>query len=258
MSLQTTLAEIKKQLPFASEDVNSGPVETLNGRRGRKAQAIEILKRLKRQYRQDLLLNSIFIVTVGSGREEFAKVATGEEFGLFSADPEAFYRDLASRVPQSLYMGKTGVSNIFEILGRHLEDKMMELDINEYNQLIFKAEHAMQINSVDQFTTLIRNAINKQIGSEIAGINALDSLVDAAIAKNHSDSITPVVLVTNDESFALDLVRDLKRLTSKVFLAVAGDASDKMKSLDESMVLADTNKGTIKNALKAMRKNSKK
>jgi hypothetical protein len=258
MSLQTTLAEIKKLQPFAAEDVNSGPSETLNGRRGRKSQAIESIKRLKRQYKQDLLLNSVFIIATGSGREEFAKTATSEEFNLFSADPEDFYRDLANRVPQSLYLGKAGVSNIFEVLGRHLEDKMMELDINEYNQLIFKAEHAQQINSVEQFTKLIRSAINKQIGSEIAGINALNSLVEVAIERNNAADITPIVLVVEDESFALDLLKDLNRLTSRVFLSVIGDASDKLKSIDGAMVLADTNKGTIKQALKAMRKSSKK
>lgn len=41
MSLQDTLTEIKRLKPFAEEDTNVGPLETLNGRRGRKSQAIE-------------------------------------------------------------------------------------------------------------------------------------------------------------------------------------------------------------------------
>lgn len=257
MSLQTTLAEIKKIKPFADEDVNGGPPETLNARRGRKSQSIESLKRLKRQYQQELLLNSVFIIATGSGRDEFTKSAT-EEFGLFSADPEQFYADLAKRVPETLYMGKTNVSNIFEIVGRHLEDKMMELDINEYNQLLFKAEHAKQINSLAEFQSLIKNAINKQIGSEIAGIQAISSLVDAAIAKNHADKITPIVLNTADEQLAQDLLRDLSRLTSRVFLSVTGKGSKTLKSIEGALILKDGTKENVENALKEMRKNLKK
>ena len=257
MSLQTTLEEIKKLQLFANEDVNSGPVETLNGRRGRKNQAIENLKRLKRQYQQDLMLNSIFIIATGAGRDEFAKMAT-EEFGLFSADPEQFYKDLATRVPTSLYIGKQGVSNIFDVLGRHLEDKMMELDINEYNQLIFKAEYAKQVNSVEEFTTLVRNSINKQIGSEIAGIQAVNSLVDLAIEKNHADNTTPIVLSTGDEQFALDLLKDLGRLTSKVFLSVTGKSTKTLKSVEGALLLKDASKESVELALKEMRRNLKK
>lgn len=257
MSLQSTLEEIKKVKAFAEEDVNSGPIETLNGRRGRKAQAIEQLKRLKRDYKQSLMQNTVFIVSTGSGRDEFEKTAT-EEFGLFSANPEAFYSDLANRVPQSLYVGKEGVSNIFDVLGRHLEDKMMELDINEYNQLLFKAEYAKQVNSVEEFTQLIKQAINKQIGAEIAGVQAIDSLVDQAIAKNHSDKITPVVLSTGDEQFALDLVRDLERLTTRVFLSVTGKSTKTLKSVDGALLLKDASKENVQAALTEMRKNLKK
>lgn len=257
MSLQTTLEEIKKVKPFAEEDTNSGPVETLNARRGRKSQAIESLKRLKRQYKQDLLLNSVFIIATGSERADFTKLAT-EEFGVFSADPEQFYQDLAKRVPPTLYLGKQGVSNIFDVLGRHLEDKMNELDINEYNQLLFKAEYAQQIDSLDQFTSLIKKAINKQIGSEIAGIQAINSLVDTAIDKNHSDKITPIILSTGDEQLAQDLLNDLGRLTSRVFLSISGDASETLKTLDGAVILKDSNKSTVGNALKAMRKSIRK
>ncbi|NJO48278.1 MAG: hypothetical protein HC840_01020 [Leptolyngbyaceae cyanobacterium RM2_2_4] len=257
MSLQNVLAEIKRIKPFAEEDVNSGPVETLNARRGRKTQSIEQLKRLKREYQQNLMQNTVFIISTGSGRDEFTKTAT-EEFGLFSADPDAFYSDLAKRVPESLYKGKEGVSNIFEVLGRHLEDKMMELDINEYNQLIFKAEYAKQINSVEEFTQLIKSAINKQIGAEITGIQAITSLVDQAIEKNHADKITPVVLSTGDEAFALDLLRDLERLTTRVFLSVTGKSTKTLKSVDGALILKDASKENVEVALKEMRKNLKK
>lgn len=257
MSLQKVLEEIKKVQPFADEDVTQGPIETLNGRRGRKTQAIEQLKRLKRDYKQQLLQNTIFIVATGSGREEFAKTAV-EDFGLFAVDPDAFYKDLASRVPEVLYKGKEGVSNIFDVLGRHLEDKMMELDVNAYNQLLFKAGYAKQVNSVEEFTQLVKTAVNQQIGAEIAGIQAIDSLVNSAIAKEHAAKTTPVVLATDDEAFALQLLTDLERLTTRVFLSVTGKAPKSLKSVDGALLLKDASKESVEAALATMKKNLKK
>ena len=55
MNLPEILKEMKTLNGFATEDVNSGPIETLSGRRGRKNQAIERLKLLKREYTKGLL-----------------------------------------------------------------------------------------------------------------------------------------------------------------------------------------------------------
>jgi hypothetical protein len=257
MSLQTILDEINSVKALAEEDTNSGPTNTLIARRGRKAQAVEQLKRLKRDYRQQLIQNTVFIIATGSGRDEFTKLAK-EEFGLFSADPEIFYKDLASRVPEFLYKGKQSISNLFDVLGRHLEDKMGELDVNAYNQLLFKAPYAKTINSVDEFAQLIKLAVNQQIGSEIAGIQAIASLVDEAIEKNHADKVTPVVLSTNDEAFVLQLLFDLNRLTTRVFLLVTGDASTQLKTIDSAIVLSDATKTAVGNALKSIKKGIRK
>lgn len=256
MSLQNVLAEIKKVKVFADEDTSTGEASTLNARRGRKNQAVEQLKRLKRDYKQQLMQNTVFIIATGSEREAFAQ--TSKDLGLFVADPEAFYKDLASRVPEVLYKGKEGVSNIFDVLGRHLEDKMMELDINEYNQLLFKGQYAQKVESVEDFTQLIKRAINDQIGSEIAGVQAIDSLVDEAIERSHADKYTPIVLATNDEEFALKLSRDLERLTTRVFMAVSGEGNETLKNLDGALVLSEVSKETVKTAIKEMRKNLKK
>lgn len=266
MSLQNVLAEIKTLKPFAEEDVNSGPSETLNGRRGRKSQAIETLKRLKRDYKKQMLDSAMFIISVGSGQNEVAKLAV-EEFGLFVTSPETFYKDLSARVPPALYLNKKGTSNVFEVLGRHLEDKMMELDLDQYNQLIFKAEYAESISSADQLTALIQKAINSQIGSEIVGVQAVNSLIDEAIERGHQDNVTPIVLTTSDAKLAQDLVRDLNMVfpvgpngqrPKRTFLLGTGDVDSQLKSVDGAFILEDTSKKTIKAALATMRKSLRK
>lgn len=252
MSLKTTLEEIKKVKPHAEENLEGAEVATLNARRGRKANAVETLKRLKRDYKRDMLENAVFLVAVGSGRDEFASIVSTEN-KWFSANPEVFYQDLAKRVPGALYLGKTGISDIFEVVGRHLEDKMNELDLIEYNQLIFKAQYAQKINSQEELTTLLKRAINNQIGSEIVAIQAVDSLVDEAIERGHSDAITPIVLSTGDEDLALELIRDFRISGQPAQLVGVGEISQKLK-IDGIMVLEDTTKKSIKSVLSSMKK----
>jgi hypothetical protein len=257
MSLSSILEEIKKLKPLAEEDVSSGPSNTLNGRRGRKNQAVESLKRLKRDYKKEMTKSSVFIISTGSGREEFTKIAT-ENFGWFSADADLFYADLANRIPPVLYLNKESVSNIFDVIGRHLEDKMVELDINEYNQLIFKSGLAKVVKSKEDFTALVKFAINNQIGAEIAGVQAIESLIDSAIEKNHKDSIMPIILTIEDDKFALELLKDLKRITKKVFILTTGESSDTIKSVEGAILLKEANKNSVGIALKSMSKSLKK
>lgn len=257
MSLQSILTEINKIKPLAEEDVDSGPVGTLSARRGRKNQAIEELKRLKSEYRKEMLKTSIFIIAVGSTKDDFTKIST-EEFGLFTTDPEEYYSDLAKRVHPTLYLDKQGVSNVFDVLGRHLEDKMNELDILEYNQLLFKSEYSQVLKSEEEFKTLIKRAINKQIGSEVVGIQSVDTLLTKAIDNNYSSTITPIVLPTNDETLATELFQDLKRLTPKVFMVVSGESTKSKETLDNCIILRDNNKKTVEAALNKIKKSIKK
>jgi hypothetical protein len=99
---------------------------------------------------------------------------------------------------------------------------------------------------------LIRNAIVDQVGSELVGINAVHSIVDSAIAKNHSDPVTPVVLNTSDEKFALDLQKNLKRLTSRVFLVSAGK-SESFKNNKDVMTVKKVSEETVGEVLSNIR-----
>lgn len=247
MSLETTIQKLKELKPYAEENVEEGPVETLNGRRGRKNQALEQIGNLKRQYLSELLSSAVFIVVVGSKRDEFEKVATSKPYSLFATDPETFYKDLAGRVDRRVY-GNSGQTDIFDILGRHLEDKMLELGLREYNQMVFRESYVQPINNVEQLTTLLKTAINDQIGAEIVAVQAVNSIVDKAIENNHKTSTTPIVLNTQDEQLALDLIRDLQQ-KRPAFLVVAGEVGKKLTGIEDSVVLEEVNKASVKTAL---------
>lgn len=252
MSLVEIIEKINVARPFAEGNAEDGPVDTLAGRRGRKNQAIDTMIRLKRQYKQELLQSAVFIVVTGSLKSDFVTMAT-EGFKCFSADSEAFYNDLASRVSPALYEGKEGISNIFDVLGRYLEDKAIELDLSSYPQLIFKQQYRRVISNKEEFTALVKQAVNDQVGTEIVGIQAVNSLVGPAIDKGHADKITPIILSTNDELFANQLLTNLPRLTSRVFLVVAGKSTKALRSTDGAIIVKEVSEESLTQTMNTIR-----
>lgn len=251
MSLAKVLEEIKKVKPYADEDVNSGPVETLNGRRGRKNQAIERLTTLRQEYRQNMLDTAVFIIVTGDKREEFAEAA--KNFKCFATDPNEFYLDLANQIPPIFYGGNASVNDAFDVLGRHLEDKARKLGIIGYPQLIFRQDYRVTLKSKEDLIDLTRRCINDQVGSEIVGLQALTSLVDSAIAADHSGKTTPIVLSTNDEKLALDLDGTLARLKPRgVFLVVAGKGTKNLKAVKDAIFVKDTSPEAVEATLKTI------
>jgi hypothetical protein len=236
MSLESVLNQINSYKQFANENVEDGPAETLNGRRGRKNQAIEQLAVLKSMYRLDLLKSAVFIIVAGSQRKDFETIATGEGFKLFSADPDQFYSDLSGRIHPTLYLGKEGQQNLFDVLGRHLEDKMMELDANQYNQLIFKEKYLKPVKTQEEFTSIVKEAINEQIGAEIVGIQATTSILDEAINRNHSGKTTSILLSTSDEKLTQDLLKDLGIRGNRVMLVLAGKVSKSLNNFSSESI----------------------
>lgn len=249
MTLAKTLEEIKKVKQFAEEDVENGPIETLSGRRGRKNQAVETLKRLKREYKQELISSAAFIVVTGEKREAFTSTAV-ESFKCFAVDPNAFYEDLSGRIPSALYTSKESVSGLFDVVGRHLEDKASELDIIGYPQLIFKEQYRVALKTKEDLTALIKRAINEQVGAEIVGLQSVTSLVDKAINSDHDASITPIVLTTDSDQLALSLKNSLGRLHPRgVFLVVAGKGTKALKATEGVTTIKDPTKETVEQTL---------
>lgn len=253
MSLTKTMEEIKKVRPYVTEDVDTGPRETMAGRRGRKNQAIESMKLFRREYRQGLLQSAFFVIATGSAKDEFNSLAT-EKFECFSAPAGAFYDSLANRIPAALYLGKESVVNLFDVIGRHLYDLAVELDLNEYEQLIFKQEHYVSIKTKEDLVQLLKNAVNSQVGSEIVGIQAVTSLVDTAIDKSHTATLTPIVLTTDDEKLALDLESSLRRLNPRgVALVVAGKGTKNLRAVPGVISVKEPNEETVGQAIKQIR-----
>lgn len=226
MSLQQILEKIKSVQPFANENVDEGPIETLAGRRARQRQAKEELKSLTESYRQELLKSAVFILVTGPERDNFVKIAN-EELKFFSADPDAFYMDLVNRISPQLYAGKPSNSNLLDVLTRHLEDKAMEVGILGYPMVTFKQEYRRMINDREDFLDLVKEIINGQVGSEVAGVQAAKLILNDAIKAGHSANTTPILMSVEDESEAATLSVGLRRLSGKVVTVSATEANSK-------------------------------
>ena len=257
MSLSKIIAEIKQLKPFADEDVESGPRETLTARRGRKAQSIERLKDLKDEYKKEFLNSATFLVVVGDKRNDLTALAT-EFFKGFVANPNDVYEDLANRVSPSVYMGKESVVNVFDILGRHLEDKARELGIVEYPQLIFKQQYRVVVRTKEDFVSLVRTAVNEQVGAELAGIQAATSLVGPAIDKEYNGDTAAIFLPTDNAKLAIDLVLSLERLKPQaVVMVVAGEVPQGSSIAPGSFSIKEPTKENVKQMLKTVSKSKK-
>lgn len=250
MTLSELLVKIKEVQPFVEEDVDSGPIETLNARRGRKRQSAETLGRLYRAYTNELMRTAAFMVVIGTKREEFSTLAVSN-FKCFSADPEAYFADLVRRVPRTLYMGKESVSNVFDVLGRHIEEKAHELDIVAYPQLLFKQEYQRALRNEADFLGLVKEAVTDQMGGEIVGIQAAHSLTKTAIDRKNTAQFTPIILSSGDEKFAIKVANDLSRISNRVFFVVAGEATTQFKNKNIYAVSEPT-KEEVKKTLKSI------
>ena len=252
MSLSNVLREMEVQRPHAEMDISLGVPETYGSRVGLKRAGEEAMKRLRIQYRDELKASTMFIVVTGPARDSFTQLATGDTFGCFSADPDDFFKDLASRVDSSLF-GRETTGNLFKIANNILYDKLLELDIISDHMILFNDKYNLAVNKVEDLVSLVRNAVVDQVGSEVVGVNAIQSIVVKAIEKKHAATVTPVILSTSDEKFALDLQKNLKRLKTHVFLVVAGKATKTLQGAEGAVLVKTVSEETVGEALTAIR-----
>lgn len=257
MSLSTILKEIETNRPVAETEVSMDNPATYNGRLGLKRAAVEALKRLKAQYRNELMGSTAFIVVTGSARDSFTELATSETFGCFTTNPDDFFNDLVSRISPKLF-GRETCKNLFNVLDNVIYEKAMELELKEYTPVRYNEKYNGDVSSPEKFVPIVKQAVVEQMGSEIVGVSSVNSIVDTAIKRGHSAPVTPVILSTSDEKFALELQRTLSDLKSpnglnaKAFLVVAGKASKELKT-SSAVVVKTVSEDTVGEALTTIR-----
>lgn len=253
MSLVKILCEMEENRPNSEIVLGMEYPTTYNARIGLKRAAQENIRRLKIDYCKELRESTVFIVATGTAADQFTEVASSDAFGCFSADPDAFYKEVASRIDPSLYT-RESIRHLFNTAGNILEDKCLELDIASFPMVMFSEKYNVGVSNAEEFAAVFKRAVNDQVGPEIVGINAVSSIADSAIKKNHSAKVTPVILSTQDEAFALDLVSNLKnQLKRPTFLVVAGKSSKALKDNKEVVLVKNVSEESVGEALTSIR-----
>ena len=229
MSLSTILKEIAVHKPSADLELNMEHPNTYRARLGQKRAAEEAILRLKREYKENLLKSTAFILVTGALKDSFVELASNPKFESFTANPEALFEEIADQVSPptvkpSLY-GREGVKSLFSIAQNVLRDKATDIGIVEYPSFAFNDRYNSGVQTKEDFTAILKAAIVDQVGSEIVGIHAVNAITDKAIERGHAGSVTPIILGTSDEKFALNLLNSLKNLKAKTFLVTAGKVS---------------------------------
>lgn len=257
MSLSNILQEINKVKVYAEEDVSGGSSATNTSRLGRKRRAQEELTNLRERYIEELRFSAVFILVTGSNKDVFTDVAT-KEFGCFSADPEGFYKNLADSIPPVLYDNRVTSAALFEVIGRHLEDRASEMHLLSYPQLIYKQRYNRTVPNKDGLIQLLKESVNEQVGPEISGIYTLRALADQAIKAGHEGRITPIVMASNDEKLVIDLANSLGRLGSRAFMIATGKGSKVVKSTEGAFFMKEVDKEAVENILTNIKNMSKR
>jgi hypothetical protein len=255
MSLSKIVQELKELDQFLKEDVSAGPVETMAARRGRQRQAIETHKRLTEEYTRTFSSQAIFIIPVGPKKQEFL-TATSEY--CFSSDVDSFAKNLVDRLPPVTYMNLETGSSIFELVGRHLMDLALDLNILEYPLVRFDQKYRKFISSKEELKDLMVQAINDQMGAEIVGIYAARTLAVQGIEKGYIAPITPIVLMPQADSQAMELVGPLTRLTKNVFIVATGKTPKAVTKGPNVLQIKEINENNVEEVLTTIKNNVKK
>lgn len=252
MNLASIINEIETLKPAAEMDTTAGPPETSVGRVGIKRNAVERTKQLKGDYQTHLKNSSVFIVVVGSTRNAFCEAASEEQYGAFSVDADDLYKSMIAKLNPAVF-GSERTGFIFNALANHLYDRAMELGISSYNHLQYNNRYSAYVTTPEELLPIVRMAVNEQVGSELVGLHSLSLITNLAIAKKHTAEVTPILLNVSDDTFALDLYQNLKRLTSKVFLVASGKTSRELLTTAGAVTVKNVNDESVEKALDSIR-----
>jgi hypothetical protein len=243
---------IQEKTLAANDDLKDTTNSTRAMREGNKRAAKEALGDLRTKFSQLLLQKASYIVISGTNSQELYDLVVAEKNTLVF-DPETFYADVLNAIEPRMYMDKKVDGTMFQGLTNAFEQIGNKIGIQSLPQLNFKAEYQQMISDKEQALELVKKVVSADVGTEILGIYAMSALLDAAIERSKENSFMPVAIIANDETLALALVKDLKRLSPNVFLAAAGKVSKALRNTANSISIKESTTEALAQLLEAVK-----
>jgi hypothetical protein len=150
-------------------------------------------------------------------------------------------------------MGQNVASSLFNSVCQSLEEAAREMGVLSYPQLKFKSEYSQVVHSEEQFVGFVKNLVNDSLGTEMVGIYAVSVLMDKALNRPNQETFTPLLITAADESLAVSLSKDLKRLSPNVFVVSGGKASKAIKNIPNSLSTKEVNPEALEQLLEAIK-----
>jgi hypothetical protein len=250
MSLENVLEKISEEQIVANQDLNLVSPRVIAYKKGQVTAAKERLELLRQDLKQEIIKRSVFIVVTGSEAEKFADIAN-QEFKCLSFSANRLATDIVNKLSDQLYLNKSLNANTFDIIDNLLEDEMKRLDIASYNKLAFNAKYLRNIKNKQDMIDLINQAIADNVGSEVIGLDALDKAVSSVMDTKKVSRVVPIVLHTGNNGLTLDLAKNLKAITNKVFTVSAGTQTNLT-----NFTIEETNEETVGQTLKQIATNA--
>jgi hypothetical protein len=250
MSLENVLEKISEEQIVANQDLNLVSPRVIAYKKGQVTAAKEKLELLRQDLKQEIIKRSVFIVVTGSEAQKFADIAN-QEFKCLSFSANRLATDIVNKLSDQLYLNRTLNANTFDIIDNLLEDEMKRLDIASYNKLAFNAKYLRNIKNKQDMIDLVNQAISDNVGSEVIGLDALDKTVNSVMDTKKVSRVVPIVLHTNNNSLTLDLAKNLKTITNKVFTVSAGTQTNLT-----NFTIEETNEETVGQTLKQIATNA--
>lgn len=252
----TNLADILKEMDAKRAIINAEinpDIATARNMRDRQKSAALRVEQLQVEYRNALLGRTVFIVMYGAESSKLAGMAQ-KDFGSFSADAETIFQRIASEVPVSSYSNKNASPALFDIISHALEGVAAEAGVSSFPQPMFKtSKHARKLTNKEELTSLIKQVVSEDVGSEIIAVHAVTATYLTALEAGFAGKVFPVVLHTPDVTYAAKLMSDIEKRLNRPVYAITVKGEDVIK-LDQTVVMPSSTKTALKNALTSIKK----
>lgn len=216
-SFESLIKEIEKNRKAAMAEIpeNADP-RTLTTRIGIKKRAKQNLEDLSLEYRNHVKSNSIFMLPKGKETSSFVEIAQ-KDFGCFEVSADEIYNLIADGVDKRYYDNQVSSPALFDIFMGVFNDICDQVGILGYQAVLFESKYSRRLTSREELVSLIKEAFNDKVGSELVGIYTVDKVSRLAIEQGYKGQTIPIILHTEDEKLLDTLATSLKNLSPNVF-----------------------------------------
>lgn len=179
--------------------------------------AKEDLDGLRNDYKNEVRRRVVFILPIGDGVAKFTELST-KEFGCFDVDAEGPYKDSIKNINPVFYTNVPLSSSTLTMAANAFQDVADEIGLISYPMVLFKNEYSRMLQTQQDLLSIVKEAFNTDMGSEIVGHYAIHKASEMGIEEGFDGKIMPVILTTNDTALVELLSDKLKTITNNVFV----------------------------------------